>query len=52
MAAVRAGHLRRCLADNRRFYRAFDRLTSLLDPARHDRRTRLPQHEADLLATA
>ncbi|MGW3368730.1 hypothetical protein ACWDOR_37925 [Streptosporangium canum] len=34
-----------CLADNRRFYRAFDRLTSLLDPARHDRRTRLPQHE-------
>jgi hypothetical protein len=39
------------LADNRRFYRAFDRLTSLLDPARHDRRTRLPQHEADLLAT-
>ncbi|TDD00512.1 hypothetical protein E1292_28555 [Nonomuraea deserti] len=41
-----------CLADSRRFYRAFDRLTSLLDPARHDRRTRLPQHEADLLATA
>ncbi|MEV4375194.1 hypothetical protein AB0J71_49700 [Nonomuraea sp. NPDC049637] len=41
-----------CLADNRRFYRASDRLTSLLDPARHDRRTRLPQHEADLLATA
>ncbi|MEV6867982.1 hypothetical protein AB0M44_44240 [Streptosporangium subroseum] len=41
-----------CLADNRRFYRAFDRLTSLLDVARHDRRTRLPQHEADLLATA
>ncbi|GAA0940873.1 hypothetical protein [Nonomuraea longicatena] len=41
-----------CLADNRRFYRAFDRLTSLLDPARHDRRTRLPQHEADLHATA
>ncbi|MET8339199.1 hypothetical protein [Streptosporangium canum] len=41
-----------CLADNRRFYRAFDRLTTLLDPARHNRRTRLPQHEADLLATA
>ncbi|MEV6149632.1 hypothetical protein AB0L53_04755 [Nonomuraea sp. NPDC052129] len=41
-----------CLADNWRFYRAFDRLTSLLDPARHDHRTRLPQHEADLLATA
>lgn len=41
-----------CLADSRRFYRAFDRLTSLLDPARHDRRTRLPQHEADLVATA
>ncbi|MFE3455140.1 hypothetical protein ACFXJ8_40090 [Nonomuraea sp. NPDC059194] len=41
-----------CLADNRCFYRAFDRLTSLLDPARHDRRTRLPQHEADLLVTA
>ncbi|MFG1705396.1 hypothetical protein ACFLIM_19580 [Nonomuraea sp. M3C6] len=41
-----------CLADNRRFYRAFDRLTSLLDPARHNRRTRLPQAQADLLATA
>ncbi|MER5426842.1 hypothetical protein [Streptosporangium roseum] len=41
-----------CLADNRRFYRAFDRLTSLLDVVRHDRRTRLPQHQADLLATA
>jgi len=41
-----------CLADNRRFYRAFDRLTTLLDVARHDRRTRLPQHQADLLATA
>ncbi|SEG99273.1 hypothetical protein SAMN05444920_112327 [Nonomuraea solani] len=41
-----------CLADNRRFYRAFDRLTSLLDPARHDRRTRLPQAEADHLASA
>ncbi|MEV8637017.1 hypothetical protein AB0395_35790 [Streptosporangium sp. NPDC051023] len=34
------------------FYRAFDRLTSLLDPARHDRRACLPQHEADRLATA
>lgn len=41
-----------CLADNRRFYRAFDRLTSMLDPARHDRRTRLPQAEADHLAAA
>ncbi|MEO3873674.1 hypothetical protein ABGB18_33100, partial [Nonomuraea sp. B12E4] len=47
-----AGDPHACLADNRRFYRAFDRLTTLLDPARHDRRTRLPQHEADLLATA
>ncbi|WP_051753399.1 hypothetical protein [Streptosporangium amethystogenes] len=41
-----------CLADNRCFYRAFDRLTTLLDVARHDRRTRLPQHQADLLAAA
>ncbi|MEV4893190.1 amidase family protein, partial [Nonomuraea sp. NPDC055795] len=30
----------------------FDRLTSLLDPARHDRRSRLPQAEADHLAAA
>ncbi|MFK4039372.1 hypothetical protein ACI2LC_26545 [Nonomuraea wenchangensis] len=40
------------LASSRRFYRAFDRLTTLLDPARHDRRARLPQHQADVLATA
>ncbi|RSN08361.1 hypothetical protein DMB42_20160 [Nonomuraea sp. WAC 01424] len=40
-----------CLASSRRFYRAFDRLTSLLDPARHDRRARLPQPDADQLAT-
>ncbi|WP_329086384.1 hypothetical protein [Streptosporangium sp. NBC_01469] len=33
-----------CLADNRRFHRAFDRLTGLLDVARHDRRTRLPKN--------
>ncbi|MEU6999678.1 hypothetical protein, partial [Nonomuraea sp. NPDC046570] len=40
------------LASSRRFYRAFDRLTTALDPARHDRRARLPQHQADALATA
>ncbi|MEV1001766.1 hypothetical protein [Nonomuraea sp. NPDC050202] len=40
------------LASSRRFYRAFDRLTTVLDPARHDRRARLPQHQADTLATA
>ncbi|MGI5286689.1 hypothetical protein ACQEVF_25585 [Nonomuraea polychroma] len=40
------------LASSRRFYRAFDRLTTVLDPARHDRRARLPQHQADALATA
>ncbi|MED7932020.1 hypothetical protein SMD20_47930 [Nonomuraea sp. LP-02] len=28
------------LASSRRFYRAFDRLTTVLDPARHDRRAR------------
>ncbi|MFI6816143.1 hypothetical protein ACIBG7_27320 [Nonomuraea sp. NPDC050328] len=41
-----------CLADNRRFYRAFDRLAALLDPARNDYRARLPQHEADQYAIA
>ncbi|RBQ13935.1 hypothetical protein DP939_43385 [Spongiactinospora rosea] len=41
-----------CLAASRRFYRAFDRLTTILDPARHDRRARLPKHQADHLATA
>ncbi|MFI0424061.1 hypothetical protein [Spongiactinospora sp. 9N601] len=41
-----------CLAASRRFYRAFDRLTTILDPARHGRRARLPQHQADHLATA
>ncbi|GAA3257727.1 hypothetical protein [Nonomuraea helvata] len=40
------------LASSRRFYRAFDRLTTVLDPARHDRRARLPQQQADTLATA
>ncbi|MEO3875294.1 hypothetical protein ABGB18_41460 [Nonomuraea sp. B12E4] len=40
------------LASSRRFYRAFDRLTTVLDPARHDRRARLPQHQADALAAA
>ncbi|MEV4889910.1 hypothetical protein AB0K48_11035 [Nonomuraea sp. NPDC055795] len=41
-----------CEAAAQRFYRTFDRLTSLLDPARHDRRSRLPQAEADHLAAA
>ncbi|MFG1963017.1 hypothetical protein [Nonomuraea sp. NPDC049028] len=40
------------LASSRRFYPAFDRLTTVLDPARHDRRARLPHHQADTLATA
>ncbi|WP_431916367.1 hypothetical protein [Nonomuraea jabiensis] len=40
------------LASSRRFYRAFDRLTTVLDPARHDRRARLPQLQADHLAAA
>ncbi|MEV1242722.1 hypothetical protein [Nonomuraea sp. NPDC049750] len=40
------------LASSRRFYRPFDRLTTMLDPARHDRRARLPQQQADALATA
>ncbi|GLZ04840.1 hypothetical protein Acsp03_23060 [Actinomadura sp. NBRC 104412] len=36
----------------RRLYRTFDRLTSLTDPARADRRSRLPQAQADRLAAA
>jgi hypothetical protein len=43
---------RALVALSRRLYRAFDRLTSLTDPARTDRRRRLPQPEADRLATA
>ncbi|MEV1176450.1 hypothetical protein, partial [Nonomuraea sp. NPDC049784] len=35
------------LASSRRFYRAFDRLTTVLDPARHDRRARLPPCPAE-----
>ncbi|MER5317791.1 hypothetical protein [Streptosporangium roseum] len=41
-----------CLADNRRFYRAFDRLTSLLGPAGYDRRARLPRSDAGRPAAA
>ncbi|MGI5286708.1 hypothetical protein ACQEVF_25680 [Nonomuraea polychroma] len=51
-ADVDAGDPHACLAASRCFYRAFDRLTTILDPARHDRRARLPQHQADHLATA
>ncbi len=38
---------RECIAASRRLYRGFDRITTLLDPARCDRRSRLPQDIAD-----
>ncbi|MFE0135298.1 hypothetical protein ACFWY6_27560 [Streptomyces sp. NPDC059037] len=37
---------------SRRIYRSFDRVTSALDPARHDRRRRLPLAEAAPIAAA
>ncbi|WP_432746596.1 hypothetical protein H7827_18420 [Streptomyces sp. JH002] len=40
------------IAFSRRVYRAFDRLTSALDPYRCDRRRRLPLAEAALVAAA
>ncbi|MFJ9851166.1 hypothetical protein [Streptomyces sp. NPDC101150] len=40
------------IAFSRRLYRAFDRLTSALDPHRCDRRRRLPQEEAARHAAA
>ncbi|MET7300371.1 hypothetical protein [Embleya sp. NPDC005575] len=38
------------IASSRRLYRAVDRITTALDPARCDRRRRLPRHEADAVA--
>jgi hypothetical protein len=38
-------------ATSRRLYRALDRITTLLDPARHDRRTRLPIDQARVHTT-
>lgn len=40
------------LAFSRRIYRAFNRITTVLDPARADRRRRLPMGEAARLAAA
>ncbi|WP_280890217.1 hypothetical protein [Streptomyces sp. LBL] len=39
-------------AASRRLYRGFDRITTVLDPARCDRRSRLPQEIADAYADA
>ncbi|MET8983806.1 hypothetical protein ABZX85_50450 [Streptomyces sp. NPDC004539] len=43
---------RECIAASRRLYRGFDRITTVLDPARCDRRSRLPQDVADAYAHA
>ncbi|MDK1348086.1 hypothetical protein QNO09_33360 [Streptomyces sp. 378] len=43
---------RECIAASRRLYRGFDRITTVLDPARCDRRSRLPQDIADAYADA
>ncbi|MFF7251572.1 hypothetical protein ACFZBU_47895 [Embleya sp. NPDC008237] len=40
------------VATSRRVYRTFDRITTALDPARRDRRRRLPAAEADQVAAA
>ncbi|MGW7618213.1 hypothetical protein ACWGLG_20685 [Streptomyces antimycoticus] len=40
------------IAASRRLSRGFDRITALLDPARCDRRSRLPQEIADAYADA
>ncbi|MFI6286109.1 hypothetical protein ACIBCM_15340 [Streptomyces sp. NPDC051018] len=39
---------RACIAASRRLYRGLDRITTMLDPARCDRRRRLDQAEADI----
>ncbi|MFI7354798.1 hypothetical protein ACIBTP_12705 [Streptomyces avidinii] len=39
---------RACIAASRRLYRGLDRITTVLDPARCDRRRRLGQAEADI----
>ncbi|MBD3579206.1 hypothetical protein ICJ52_23635 [Streptomyces sp. KD18] len=39
---------RACIAASRRLYRGLDRITTMLDPARCDRRRRLTQAEADI----
>lgn len=43
---------RESIAASRRLYRGFDRITTVLDPARCDRRSRLPQEAADAYADA
>ncbi|WP_042176178.1 hypothetical protein [Streptomyces sp. NBRC 110035] len=43
---------RQCVAASRRLYRGFDRITTVLDPARCDRRSRLPQDIADAYTDA
>ncbi|WP_139151336.1 hypothetical protein [Streptomyces sp. WMMB 322] len=40
------GTAHECIASSRRLYRALDRITTVLDPARHDRRRRLPKEIA------
>ncbi|WP_329306819.1 hypothetical protein OG322_21995 [Streptomyces sp. NBC_01260] len=44
------GHAR--IAFSRRIYRSFDRLTTVVDPHRCDRRSRLPAEEARVVAAA
>ncbi|KNB50383.1 hypothetical protein AC230_00815 [Streptomyces caatingaensis] len=46
------GSARECVAASRRLYRGLDRITTVLDPARCDRRRRLPQADADAHAAA
>ncbi|KUN06964.1 hypothetical protein AQI95_11950 [Streptomyces yokosukanensis] len=43
---------RECIAASRRLYRGFDRITTVLDPARCNRRSRLPQEIAEAYADA
>ncbi|MFD5157039.1 hypothetical protein ACFWMJ_02995 [Streptomyces hawaiiensis] len=43
---------RECIAASSRLYRGFDRITTALDPARWDRRSRLPQDIANAYADA
>ncbi|MDX3854169.1 hypothetical protein [Streptomyces sp. AK02-01A] len=46
------GTARERIAASRRLYRGWDRITTVLDPARCDRRSRLPQSTADAYADA
>jgi hypothetical protein len=50
--ARRPATARESIAASRRLYRGFDRITTVLDPARCDRRSRLPQDIADAYADA